>query len=140
MKSVEHYLKETGKKAYRIVGTKDCDGKHGVQVTMEQEYAKWLEDKFNNTPAKIEYVGMGTKPDPFKFTIVQKEIINGHSIVLAVYDGCVTFRGEKLMLIKGIVENPATLDPHFIEDHPVIARFKPTEQGWKMARVCAMMQ
>lgn len=49
MKSVEHYLKETGEKAYRIVGTKDDTGKHGVQVTMEQEiaYAKKVLNKYN---------------------------------------------------------------------------------------------
>lgn len=85
----------------------------------------------------VEKIGMGTKPDPYKFTIKTKEYVKGNTIILANYDGCTTFGGDKLILMRGLVGDRETLDPHFIEDHPVIARFIPTEQGWKLARLCA---
>ena len=86
----------------------------------------------------IEKIGMGTKPDPYKFTIKELEVVAGNTIILANYDGCTTFGGDKLMVLKGEGhEGRQTLDPHFFEDHPVIARFIPTRDGWWCARKCA---
>lgn len=86
----------------------------------------------------INQVAMGAKPDPKKFTIKKLELVNNNMIVLANYDGCVTFGGDKLMLLKGIHAISETLDPHFLnEDYPVVARFIPTKDGWEMARNCA---
>lgn len=83
---------------------------------------------------------MGTKPDPTKFTIKNIELVCGNTIILANYDGCVTFGGDKLMLLKGNwnKDQLVTLDPHFLSnEYAVIARFIPTDEGLKMARVCA---
>lgn len=83
-------------------------------------------------------------------SIVKIEWVGGNTIVLANYHGCLSFEGNKLMLLRGnlpneYIENLSTvdnkdipLDPHFLnEDYPVIARFIPNEEGWKMARLCA---
>lgn len=81
---------------------------------------------------------MGAKPDPYNFTVIKKEIIAGNTIVLAKYHGCLTFDGNKLMLLEGEHDIEDTLDPHFLdEDYPVVARFIPNENGWSMARLCA---
>lgn len=87
---------------------------------------------------KIEYVGMGTKPDPEKFEIVDGQVIGNFTILLVKYDGCLTFNGEKLILYKGVYTTSKTLDPHFFENHPVIARFIPTKLGWALAKLCAL--
>lgn len=98
----------------------------------------------------IKQIAMGCKPNPFDYHIVKIEWVAGHTIVLANYHGCTSFGGNKLMLIRGSIPNEYTenlgnadnkelpLDPHFLnEEYPVIARFIPNEEGWKMARLCA---
>ena len=86
----------------------------------------------------IHKIAMGAKPDPFNFTVVKTEIVNGNTIVLAKYHGCKTFDGHKLMILKGEHQIEASLDPHFLdEEYAVRARFIPNEEGWNMARLCA---
>lgn len=87
---------------------------------------------------KIEKIGMGTKPDPYNFKI---EIISEYPkgcIVQANYGGA-TFGGSKLMVLKGesadSISRRLTLDPHFFENHPIIARFPPNDEGWRLARI-----
>jgi hypothetical protein len=100
--------------------------------------AKEANELRNNMNTYIEKIGMGTKPDPFKFTIVKIEEINDNTIILANYHGCTTFGGHKLMLFRGkLSASRQTLDPHFFEGHSIVARFIPTEDGWKLARICA---
>lgn len=86
---------------------------------------------------KVEKIGMGTKPDPYNYSILEWELVNGNTIILAEYHGCLTFGGKKLLLLKGEHTEFETLDPHFFEDHPIIARFKPTLEGWSLANLCA---
>jgi hypothetical protein len=86
----------------------------------------------------IKMIAMGCKPDPYKFRIVSLEHINGNMVILANYEGCQTFGGDKLMLLKGLHHVSETLDPHFLDDdYPVVARFVPTATGWALARLCA---
>lgn len=87
----------------------------------------------------IEYVGMGTKPDATKFEILHKEhYADVCTILLVKYEGCETFGGNKLMIYAGVYEKTETLDPHFFENHPVVARFVPNNAGWEMARRLAL--
>jgi hypothetical protein len=90
----------------------------------------------------IKMIAMGCKPDPYKFKITHIEHYNDNTIIKAVYEGCLTFGGDKLMLLKGwyCYDDFETLDPHFLDEkYAVIARFIPNEDGWKMARICAMI-
>lgn len=83
---------------------------------------------------------MGCKPDPYKFLIHDLEVINGNTVILANYEGCLSFGGQKLMLLRGDFSNwtSETLDPHFLdEEYPVVARFIPNEMGIKLAKICA---
>lgn len=76
-------------------------------------------------------------PDPYSFSVVKKELFGEYSLVEAIYFGCTTFNGRKLMLLT-TRDIPCCLDPHLLgDDHPVIARFEPNERGWEMARLCA---
>jgi hypothetical protein len=62
-------------------------------------------------------------------------------LVLRHRKRCTTFNGHKLLLLKGNKDfsNLKELDPHFLnDDHPVIARFKPDDTGWKLARKCIL--
>jgi len=77
-------------------------------------------------------------PNPFKYTIVAQEDRNGHSILVVDYEGCTTFDGRKLLLTRGVYKDNGKLDPHFLGGgHPVLARFEPTEEGVRLARLCA---
>lgn len=86
----------------------------------------------------INQIAMGCKPDPTNFKIVHLEHVNGNTIVVANYGG-LTFNGDKLMVLKGTYNEFETLDPHFLnEDYPVFARFQPTPEGLRLARlVCS---
>ena len=78
-------------------------------------------------------------PNPYIFFVLNKEVIGDYSIVEARYTGCTTFNGSKLMLVKNDKRITTKLDPHLLGDgHPVIARFEPNENGWRMARMCAL--
>lgn len=89
----------------------------------------------------IKMIAMGCKPDPYKFTIVKIEHIEGNTIIEAKYDGCISFDGHKLMLLQGkwLIEDFDSLDPHFLnEEYAVVGRFIPTSLGWNLARACAV--
>lgn len=86
----------------------------------------------------IQKIAIGAKPDPYKFTIVEREVVAGNTIIVARYEGCKTFDGLKMMLIRGEPTITETLDPHFLdEEYPVVARFQPNQQGWILARICS---
>ena len=77
-------------------------------------------------------------PDPYRFEIIQQEVVNGKSILVVKYDGCTTFSGHKLLLLKREWIGGTKLDPHLLGDkHIVLARFEPTEEGLTLARICA---
>ena len=77
-------------------------------------------------------------PNPYKYKILKVEPIRGYLIIEALYFGCTTFEGRKLLLFKGLdLIHP--LDPHLLGgSHPVVARFEPNEKGWRLARLCAL--
>ena len=87
----------------------------------------------------IEKIMAGAKTDATKFEIAFYEIsTTGNTILEVIYEGCKTYGGCKLMVLRGNDHlRRKTLDPHFLEGHPVVARFAPTEEGWRLARICA---
>ncbi len=78
-------------------------------------------------------------PNPHRFEIVDAELINGHTLLYVRYPNCTTFNGMKLLLLRGFNIYFTKLDPHFLNDpkHPVVARFIPNEDGYKMAVAAA---
>jgi hypothetical protein len=77
-------------------------------------------------------------PNPYNFRLVRREDHNGHSILLVHFPGCTTYNGYKVILTRTQWDGGDTMDPHFIGgEHPVLARFEPTKQGWALAKTCA---
>lgn len=73
-------------------------------------------------------------PDPNRFKVLRIEVCGQYQIVEVRYDGCTTFNGRKLLLMR-LSEIGKSLDPHLLGNgHPVVARFEPTKIGWEMAR------
>jgi len=71
-------------------------------------------------------------PNPKRFFIKHKTKIGELWVLLVHYPDCTTFNGNKLLVM---LSEPSEkwLDPHFLESNDVIARFRPTENGMKMA-------
>lgn len=102
-------------------------------------------------PSQVEYtsadicqtpkarIDTGVNPNPYNFKIVWASVVNGHTIMKVNYPNCTTYKGDKLLLLRGVHSTRMEkLDPHFFEgDHPVIARFEPTQEGNMLANACA---
>jgi len=91
-----------------------------------------------NVFEKEKYVS--PNPNPFKFKVLKEERLDRGMILLVNYEGCTTFNGNKLLLLRCKIDLKyfGKLDPHILgDDHIVCARFEPTEQGWEMARMAA---
>jgi hypothetical protein len=77
-------------------------------------------------------------PNPFKFKVLKQENVGKRSILLVEYEGCTTFGGRKLLLTRRKWTGGSQLDPHLLgDDHIVMARFEPTDEGLEFARMCA---
>lgn len=76
-------------------------------------------------------------PDPYNFEIKDK-VRKGSFIALKVhYPDATTYEGNKIPVVENMnnrqLRECVKLDPHFFPEGPVIARFKPSRQGWKNA-------
>jgi hypothetical protein len=86
----------------------------------------------------VERPGM---PDPHNFCVEATEQIGRFLIARIRYPDATNFEGRKILVFQNIVAtdllDATTLDPHFCDgDHLApIARFIPTAQGFKMAKV-----
>ena len=81
-------------------------------------------------------------PDPAKYTVNAAEESGEFLIVKIHYPNCTNFEGNKILVFKGVnlltLINQKLIDPHFFKDKRYaspIARFIPTDEGWKMAQV-----
>ena len=72
-------------------------------------------------------------PDPFRFEIIERTDYGRYSVVSVKYPDCTTFFGMKILVVKDLPQNPVELDPHFLEDNSVVARFRPDIQGCMLA-------
>ena len=72
-------------------------------------------------------------PDPMQFDIVSPRKSGRYEVLLVRYKGCTTFGGLKLLVVRDLCNDPRTLDPHFHEGGPVVARFEPNGQGHELA-------
>ncbi len=87
-------------------------------------------------------VRVNSTPDPTKFKILKKEVINGFPIFLVEYPGVTNFEGRKILMYPQYFNTDVIvkrMDPHFFDkgDSP-IARFEPTKYGWKLATTLAL--
>jgi len=79
-------------------------------------------------------------PDPKDFYLTAVVSVNGFLVVGVTYPNCKNYEGNKILVFKELTPRALlareVLDPHFSSDCPQlspIARFVPTEDGWRMA-------
>ena len=78
------------------------------------------------------------EPDPKFFNVLTlKEFDNCHILVVR-YPNCTNYEGHKVLLMAGPCNPEATfLDPHFTNDSKLLARFRPTPEGLRLAELTA---
>ena len=94
---------------------------------------------FSSDPDKP--VRTGSTPDPTKFVIRLKEIVNGYPILVVQYPDVLNYEGIKVLMYDKDFDLELIryrIDPHFFKegDSP-IARFIPNDGGIEMARALA---
>jgi hypothetical protein len=86
-------------------------------------------------------ITVNSTPDPTKFEVKKIEIVNGYPILLVNYPDVENYEGNKILMYPKHFDLDTLskrIDPHFFTkgDSP-IARFEPTEYGWKLAKILA---
>ena len=80
-------------------------------------------------------------PDPKIYRILREKRINNFLILKINYPQSINYEGNKILVFKNcsildLVQQKEGIDPHFSDNDNLIspiARFKPDEEGWKMA-------
>ena len=76
-------------------------------------------------------------PDPKKFRIISTFEVERFLLARVVYPNCTNYEGEKLIVFKDLQKKHLmemnVLDPHFFPDNNIIARFKPDDEGFRLA-------
>lgn len=86
-------------------------------------------------------VRVNSTPDPTKFKILEQERVNGYPILLVQYPDVTNYEGKKILMYRknfnlDLIKN--RIDPHFFtENDSPVARFEPTEYGFKLALILA---
>jgi len=79
-------------------------------------------------------------PDPSNYKILREKSIGKYLLIVVNYPDCKNYEGNKILLYENVTMQQLTkqklVDPHFSDNakfYSPIARFEPTEKGWKMA-------
>ena len=98
--------------------------------------------------AKAMQAALDKSPDPSNWQVIKSEQLGEYLVVMLQYPNCKNYEGKKIMVYRGITLEQLMaqklIDPHF-SDNPKyaspVARFAPTDEGWKMAEVlCRELQ
>ena len=107
-------------------------------------------DRYPSPPApvvnnNINIVVPGN-PYPANYKIIDTLTYGDILIVEIQYPDCKNYEGRKILVYEGVTSQELRkqkyIDPHFSINkkfHSPIARFEPTERGWKMAESFAKM-
>jgi hypothetical protein len=72
-------------------------------------------------------------PDPYNFSVIKREYVNGKVLALIRYPNCTNYEGKKILVLEDIsLQNfdfLTKLDPHFMENGHLVARFRPDCYG-----------
>jgi len=81
-------------------------------------------------------------PRPHLFKIRHLEEFGEYVIGVVNYPNCPTFDGDKIIVWRGKsaekIRAMKLIDPHFLHDNNIIARFRPTADGWYYAKQMVM--
>ena len=77
-------------------------------------------------------------PDPYNFKVLKHILVDNMLIVEIQYPDCINYEGKKILVFENVkysdLMKQGSIDPHFSDNKKFkspIARFSPTEQGWK---------
>lgn len=91
-------------------------------------------------------VSLPGNPDPLNYEILRSQQVGRHLVVEVKYLDCTNYEGRKIMVYSNLTISNLILqkvvDPHFtVSDkfRSPIARFEPTDRGWKLALAVAKM-
>lgn len=85
-------------------------------------------------------------PNPKRFTVLRVVQAERHLVALVHYPDCTSYEGRKVLVFAdtraGDLCAATELDPHFTDVAPAgalvpVARFEPTERGWRLAMLTA---
>lgn len=84
--------------------------------------------------------GSGTSPpnpDPRRFEIIDATLLSPYVCMKVRYLGVTSYEGLKVLVLRESatrrILDTGRLDPHFTRDGDVVARFAPTDDGWRDA-------
>lgn len=116
-------------------------GLFGGFSNSQSDSGSGLFDPFSDGSTESVPTRNGT-PNQYRFELVRVYKQDSCVAVLARYPDCENHNGRKIMVFddrekwEREVEqaDQPTMDPHFLEEGLVpVARFEPTERGWKLA-------
>ena len=73
-----------------------------------------------------------TDPDPTKFEIIEYKQGPKFLYVQVKYPNCTNFEGLKILVLDSTIDEVKklkVLEPHFLSDNKIMARFRPSTQG-----------
>ncbi len=75
-----------------------------------------------------------TNPDPERFTVERTHSVGSYVCAMIDYVNCTNYEGKKIVVFEKTVAEDVwsaeSVDPHFMEDGKVVARFRPDDEGW----------
>lgn len=108
----------------------------GIRIFSHDEY---------DSPV-VARIGPTGNPNPAKYKIIDTLTFGNMLIVEIHYPDCNNYEGKKILVYEGItaseLREQKLIDPHFSENvkfRSPVARFEPTQKGWKMAESFAKM-
>ena len=83
-----------------------------------------------------DYLPNDPRPNDFEIRVLEQY---GNNVLgLVYYPHATNFEGEKILVWQDSTTNQikrmSVIDPHFLEDNKIIARFRPTVEGVELAR------
>ena len=98
----------------------------------------------NNSSTIINNYATLQNPDPNNYSIIDSayysKLTHDVLVVRIKYPDCTNYEGVKILVYENVslddLKSQKSIDPHFSENkkyYSPIARFEPTEKGWKNA-------
>ncbi len=113
----------------------------GIRLFSESKYP---EEKYVYKDVPVD--PLPGNPNPANYKIIDTLTFGNILIVEIQYPDCKNYEGKKILVYEGItwaeLRKQKLIDPHFSNNKKYkspIARFEPTERGWKMAESFAKM-
>ena len=85
------------------------------------------------------YISDPINPNPNVYRVISSQRFGYLYVVEINYPNCTNFEGNKILVMQANPEHLKSIDPHFTEGGPVLARFEPSKWGRSMAKKFAQM-